>query len=393
MNIALASLASGVAYIMQNGLGDESSQVRPRRRVFFEDDDEVDEQHALSIAEAEAEYNRHLDILEQFEEEGKWSGNGEKYEAHIEDLDTQLQDELRTGSKLKKGGFGVVSKITYRGVNLVRKTIPMTDFTRDARKVIRQEGSIGQRLDSHRHIIKLLGTFWEAGDDPNRCTFNILTFPVAVRDLEQMLEDCEEFSAPKKTTPLERNAVLERLNALDFNTNRTSQEIRTEMRLRLQEIMGCLTEKCQHRDIKPANILVRPGRVLITDFGIARNRSLVQNTTPELFVGGTIGYMAPEVLKREANNPEHTDIYALGCVFLRILSVIYAPNQQLTMIKEQPHPHRDRFRERQFKEFIAKKGVGTPHQIVPYQSQSLIAAMLDDDRHQRPAAMHVNAYS
>lgn len=199
---------------MQNGLGDESCQVQPRRRVFFEDGDEVDEQHALSIAEAETEYNRHLDIFEQIEEQGKWSGNEEKYEAHIEDLDTQLQDELRAGTKLKKEGFGWVSKVTYCGLNLVRKTIPMTNFTREARKVICQEGSIVQRLDSHRHI-KLAGTFWEAGNEPNRCTFNILTYPVAMCGLEQMLEDCEESSAPKRTMPSERNAVLERLKALE----------------------------------------------------------------------------------------------------------------------------------------------------------------------------------
>lgn len=67
-------------------------------------------------------------------------------------------------------------------------------------------------------------------------------------------------------------------------------------------------KKCHHRDIKTVNILVRPGRVLITAFGIARDCRLVQNTATKLFLGGTIGYMAPEVLDREANISEHTDI-------------------------------------------------------------------------------------
>lgn len=383
---------------MQRQRSEEAFEGRSRRRVFF-DDDESEQQHALSIREAETEYNQQFSILEKLENGRQWSGNGDKCEAHIEDLDTTFQEELRIGETLKEGRYGTVTKVRYRNVDLARKTIQMSRFSKEAKKLIRQEGSIGQSLDSHRHIIKLVGTFWESSDDPLRCTFNILTFPVAVCDLEQMLEDCEEFSMPKKITGVGWIAVMERLRALNFNTNKSMLDICRDMKPRLQEIMGCLTEgivwmhsqNCQHRDIKPANVLVRPGRVLITDFGISRDQRIADQTTTELSVGGSMGYMPPEVLDGQPNNPAHSDIYSLGCVFLRILSVIHGPNEQLKMVAEQPHPHPDRFRERQFKEFITIEGRTTQHQILPLQNQELIANMLEDDRHQRPTAENVSA--
>ena len=151
------------------------------------------------------------------------------------------------------------------------------------------------------------------------------------------------------------------------------------------------SQNFQHRDIKPANILLRPGRFLITDFGISRDRRLSAETTTELHAGGTLGYMPPEVRDGDKNNPAQTDIYSLGCVFLRIMSVIHGPNQQLSMILEKPHPHQDRFRERQFKEFIAVKGRSSQHQILPLEYQNLIANMLEDDRHVRPNIETVNS--
>ena len=68
-----------------------------------------------------------------------------------------------------------------------------------------------------------------------------------------------------------------------------------------------------HCDIKPANILLHvDGRVLLTDFGVARLAS-------EKRSGGTPAYMAPEqIMEREVN--ERTDIYALGVTLYEMLS-------------------------------------------------------------------------
>ena len=163
--------------------------------------------------------------------------------------------------------------------------------------------------------------------------------------------------------------------------------------------MGCLTERVawmhsqnfQHRHIRPANILLCPGRFLITDFGISRDRRLSAETTTELHAGGTLGYMSPEVQAGDKNNPVQTNIYSLGCVFLHIMSVIHGPNQQLSTILEERQPHQDRFRGRQSKEFIAVKGRSSQHQILPLEYQNLIANMLEDDRHARPNIETVNS--
>ncbi|KAG6824024.1 hypothetical protein H0H92_008237, partial [Tricholoma furcatifolium] len=65
-----------------------------------------------------------------------------------------------------------------------------------------------------------------------------------------------------------------------------------------------------HGDLKGANILVNnSGRALIADFGLA---SILA------FSGGTINYMAPEILEKEAFNTKETDIFALGCLGFEI---------------------------------------------------------------------------
>lgn len=68
-----------------------------------------------------------------------------------------------------------------------------------------------------------------------------------------------------------------------------------------------------HCDIKPANILLHvDGRVLLTDFGVARLAS-------EIFDGGTPAYMAPEQIQ-DLSVDARTDIYSLGVTLYECLS-------------------------------------------------------------------------
>ena len=75
-----------------------------------------------------------------------------------------------------------------------------------------------------------------------------------------------------------------------------------------------------HRDVKPANVLLSAdGRVLLTDFGIAK---LTEDTAALTLAGATVGtaaYLAPEQLGGGPLGPA-VDVYALGLVLLEALT-------------------------------------------------------------------------
>lgn len=72
-----------------------------------------------------------------------------------------------------------------------------------------------------------------------------------------------------------------------------------------------------HCDVKPANVLIDPsGRVLVSDFGIAR---MTEAATVTLAGAGTPAYMSPEQVRGEEPDPR-TDIYSLGVVLFQMVT-------------------------------------------------------------------------
>jgi len=72
-----------------------------------------------------------------------------------------------------------------------------------------------------------------------------------------------------------------------------------------------------HCDVKPGNILIdKTGRVLLTDFGIAR---MTESATATMVGAGTPAYMSPEQARGKDPTPQ-TDIYALGVVLFEMLT-------------------------------------------------------------------------
>ena len=74
-----------------------------------------------------------------------------------------------------------------------------------------------------------------------------------------------------------------------------------------------------HRDVKPANILIsKDGRVLLSDFGLARPRGMSTLTTIGTIVG-TLAYMSPEHAMGKPLDAR-SDIFSLGVVLYQLLT-------------------------------------------------------------------------
>jgi hypothetical protein len=77
-----------------------------------------------------------------------------------------------------------------------------------------------------------------------------------------------------------------------------------------------------HRDIKPSNLFLSGDRVLVADFGIAKDLVPLDGdvTTSTDLVVGTVQYMSPEQADSHAHADRRTDVYALGCVAYEMLA-------------------------------------------------------------------------
>ena len=82
-----------------------------------------------------------------------------------------------------------------------------------------------------------------------------------------------------------------------------------------------------HRDLKPSNLLLHPdGRLLITDFGIAKHLkdldddlSMANTLTQTQSMFGSPAYMAPELFDSVANASVESDLYSVGVILYELL--------------------------------------------------------------------------
>jgi serine/threonine protein kinase len=73
-----------------------------------------------------------------------------------------------------------------------------------------------------------------------------------------------------------------------------------------------------HRDVKPANIVVKNGRAVLTDFGLARPMDGSANMTVEGQIAGTATFMAPDRITGQGDDLR-ADIYSLGATLYCLL--------------------------------------------------------------------------
>lgn len=96
-----------------------------------------------------------------------------------------------------------------------------------------------------------------------------------------------------------------------------------ELLLRIARTMEAVHGKgVIHRDLKPSNIILEEGtgKPKVTDFGLARDHSLLKSMTQTGDVLGTPYYMAPEQFRGQRDLDHRIDVYAMGVILYECIT-------------------------------------------------------------------------
>jgi eukaryotic-like serine/threonine-protein kinase len=129
----------------------------------------------------------------------------------------------------------------------------------------------------------------------------------------------------------------QRFLTMEYVEGPSLRELQEQRRLEFRKVLEVVRQIAEglaaahaaavmHRDLKPANVLIESnssntgmGRVVITDFGIARGLQATDETLQTHGTLGTPAYMAPEQLGGESVGPP-ADVYALGLIAYELLT-------------------------------------------------------------------------
>ncbi|TDB93669.1 serine/threonine protein kinase [Nonomuraea longispora] len=103
----------------------------------------------------------------------------------------------------------------------------------------------------------------------------------------------------------------------------------------LDALVAAHAHGIQHRDVKPANVfLTDDGRVVLTDFGIARLEDQATITESGLLIGSP-GYIAPERLRGERGGPA-SDLWSLGATLYAAVEgqAPYSGTSPMTVLRD-----------------------------------------------------------
>ena len=211
---------------------------------------------------------------------------------------------VRTIFKGQATAVDEVQQLTS-GQNFARKCVSVTGSTRSIAKLFEREVANMRRL-SHAHLVKLTDHFREAS------MFSLVLHPVAEFTLQHLLEQ----PRGKLVGPLIRWHSC--LTSAVFYLHR-------------KDVNLC------HLDIKPANILIKESNIYLADFGSSRLATEVESQRVPM----TRKYAAPELI-RDGAFSKGSDVFALGCVFLEMATVmcklsIKKFHRFLSLVQRQTH--------------------------------------------------------
>lgn len=154
----------------------------------------------------------------------------------------------------------------------------------------------------HPNIVELLGSY------THRKTYNLL-FPLAKDgDLAQLLSSNRKSPFPSDTVIY--TALCGLSAALNSVHNYASQNIQLDL-------IGC------HHDLNPRNILVHENRFILADFGLAKFKSLSEDSKTDFEVGNGY-YVAPECEDLEGFQRlrvgRASDIWSFGCIIAEVIT-------------------------------------------------------------------------
>jgi serine/threonine protein kinase len=220
-------------------------------------------------------------------------------------LITGLTGKIRSAKTeappIKVGEYTVVRKIGFGATSNVYLAIHEKTFASVAIKLLRKECA----SDSFRQMFATEASLCGKLDHPNVVSIydaDLKAKEGAYLVLEYINGDSlEKFGTAETLLPID--AVID--------TIRQSAEA-------LKHVSG---HGIIHRDVKPDNLIrTAEGQVKLTDFGCALTGQL--NASP-IGVVGSVAYMSPEQLTGKPLSL-HSDIYALGAVFYRLLTGRYS---------------------------------------------------------------------
>ena len=213
------------------------------------------------------------------------TGGGDKL---LEMTKAELGRDYRIERELGRGGMAVV----YKGVEIA------LDRQVALKVVPPDNANAGQAAERFRREAKLAASL----DHPN-------IIPVYRVGQAGALH----YMAMKFVEGRAVDAIIEQQGALPINI------VVAILRAAATGLAFAHERKIVHRDIKPANILVdKDGRVMVSDFGIARALEEVSMTASGMMVG-TPYYMSPEQCGGQKVSPQ-SDQYSLGIMAFQMIT-------------------------------------------------------------------------
>ena len=210
--------------------------------------------------------------------------------------------ESDSAGTLGKGAFGIVRKATWNGMKVAVKVLHLTQLNRKEKADFEKEICILAALGKHPNLVFLHGYC----TDPPCIVMEL----VERGSLSHLLHYCDDRDVEAKMT-----------------------DGRVKKRLLYGTADGMLqlhAEKIVHGDLKPQNVLVTNDYTAkVTDFGLSTLRGKTSSSIRSHddddepqggAVGGTSGYMAPELLDSISPPDFPIDVYSFGILLNEVVA-------------------------------------------------------------------------